>query len=143
MLKLYKIAAWFFTTIIYILAFYMRAGNAELRICNDTQERVGIALGYQNKNAWLTNGWWQIAPMSCSSLIKEKLQSRYYYIHAEDEKNEARWEGPIFLCVKDSKFNITGIRNCYIRGYQKAGFTEIDTKNNTSWTIHLTEKNKS
>lgn len=138
MLKYYKNLS----LLLLIYFFYNNASQAELRICNDTQSRIGLVLGYQNQKEWTTNGWWQIEPMRCSTQIKEKLQSRYYYIHAEDEKNEGRWEGPIFLCVKDNKFNIKDIRNCYVRGYQKAGFMEIDTKNNTSWTVHLTEKNK-
>lgn len=124
------------------LLFFSKSCYAQLRLCNDTADAIGVALGYQNAASWLSKGWWQVPPMSCNTIIKAKLSSRYYYIHAEDGKNENRWEGPIFLCVTDGKFTIKGINNCYVRGYQKAGFREIDTKNNTSWTVHLGAKDE-
>lgn len=131
----------FFIAILVIIS--TKKAFAELQICNDTNSVIVVALGKQSAGEWSTSGWWRIAPMSCSSLIKQKLKSRYYYIHAEDGRSdEGRWEGPIFLCVKDKKFDIKGIRNCYVQGYQKAGFQEIDTQDHTSWTVHLSESNK-
>lgn len=126
--------------VFFLIITYSKIAYAEFRLCNDTQGIVTVALSYQDKSEWVTKGWWRVAPLNCSALIKESLKARFYYLHAEDAKNEGRWEGPIFLCVKDEKFNITGVKNCYVRGFQKAGFQEIDTLSQANWTVHLKDK---
>ena len=36
--------------------------QADLKMCNKTTSRVGVALGYKDKEGWATEGWWTIEP---------------------------------------------------------------------------------
>ena len=57
---------------------------ADFRVCNGTQNLVGVAIGYRAKDGWNTEGWWQVPASTCATLIEGELQSRYYYLYAED-----------------------------------------------------------
>ena len=56
--------------------------QADLKLCNKTESRVGVALGYKDKEGWATEGWWTIAPQKCMTLLKGDLIARYYYVFA-------------------------------------------------------------
>ncbi len=113
--------------------------KADFRMCNDTKSLVGIALGFREKEKWITEGWWQIPSETCSSLIEGNLSSRFFYIYAEDADHGGQWRGDIFMCTDDREFRITGIQECFTRGYQKTGFFEVDTGDKGSWMVRLTE----
>ena len=115
------------------------AARADFRVCNTTQEAIGVSIGYRAKAGWMSEGWWVVGPTRCKTIIDGPLSSRFYYLHAEDAKNHGRWDGPINMCVKDSEFTINGVNDCFARGFQKAGFQEIDTGTQTSWMVQLTE----
>ncbi len=34
--------------------------RADFRVCNGTQNLVGVAIGYRAKEGWVTEGWWQV-----------------------------------------------------------------------------------
>lgn len=112
---------------------------AEFRVCNATQTAVGVAIGYRAKEGWISEGWWQIPPTTCSTLIEGQLQSRYYYLYAEDAARGGRWTGNVNMCVADNEFKIIGVHDCYARGYQQFGFKEYDTGRQGSWMVQLTD----
>ena len=112
---------------------------AEFRVCNATQTAVGVAIGYRAKEGWISEGWWQIPPTTCSTLIEGQLQSRYYYLYAEDAARGGRWTGNVNMCVADNEFKIVGVQDCYARGYQQFGFKEYDTGRQGSWMVQLTD----
>lgn len=112
---------------------------AEFRVCNATQTAVGVAIGYRAKEGWISEGWWQIPPTTCSTLIEGQLQSRYYYLYAEDAARGGRWAGNVNMCVADNEFKIVGVQDCYARGYQQFGFKEYDTGRQGSWMVQLTD----
>lgn len=112
---------------------------AEFRVCNATQTAVGVAIGYRAKEGWISEGWWQIPPTTCSTLIEGQLQSRYYYLYAEDAARGGRWSGNVNMCVADNEFKIIGVQDCYARGYQQFGFKEYDTGRQGSWMVQLTD----
>lgn len=118
---------------------FSSAAEADFRVCNTTQEAIAVSIGYRAKTGWTSEGWWVVGPTRCKTIIDGSLSSRFYYLHAEDTKNHGRWEGPINMCVKDSEFTINGVNDCFARGFQKAGFQEIDTGTQTSWMVQLTE----
>ncbi len=113
--------------------------RADFRVCNSTQNLVGVAIGYRAKGGWVSEGWWQIPATTCATLIEGNLQSRYYYLYAEDALRGSRWAGDIKMCVAENEFKITGVENCFARGFQQMGFREYDTGQQGSWMVQLSD----
>ncbi|HWB45113.1 MAG TPA: DUF1036 domain-containing protein, partial [Hyphomicrobiaceae bacterium] len=65
-----------------IALLFAAPAHADLKLCNTTSSRVGVAIGYQDAKGWTTEGWWNIAAQTCETLYKGSLSSRYWYIHA-------------------------------------------------------------
>ncbi|WP_139412470.1 DUF1036 domain-containing protein [Bartonella mastomydis] len=113
--------------------------KADFRVCNTTQQSVGVALGYRTFSGWVSEGWWVVPVTECKTLIEGPLASRFYYFYAEGAQKKGSWAGSVTMCVQDSQFTIQGVHDCFPRGYQKAEFKEIDTGNQTSWMVQLTD----
>lgn len=113
--------------------------QADLRLCNNTGSRVGVALGYKDSEGWTTEGWWNISARSCETLLRGALVARYYYIYAVDYDRGGEWSGRAFMCSREKEFTIRGTENCLARGYDHTGFFEVDTGQQRSWTVQLTE----
>ena len=115
--------------------------SADLRLCNTTTGRIGVAIGYkETATSWATEGWWNIAGQTCETLYKGALSSRYYYVHAIDYDRGGDWAGQSFMCTADKSFTIKGVQDCPKRGYTSTGFFEVDTGGNSKdWTIRLTD----
>ena len=60
-------------------------------------------------------------------MLKGNLVARYYYVYAVDYDRGGEWMGPAFMCTRDKEFTIRGIANCLARGYDRTGFFEVDT----------------
>ena len=76
---------------ILLLGVQASPAKADLKLCNNTASRVGVAIGYKDKNggtkdreAWATEGWWTAEPNKCLNLLNGPLISRYYYVYAVD-----------------------------------------------------------
>ena len=82
--------------------FAAGAAHAEFRVCNGTQNLVGVAIGYRATEGWITEGWWQVPASTCATLIEGELQSRYYYLYAEDAARGGRWTGDINMCAAEN-----------------------------------------
>jgi uncharacterized membrane protein len=115
------------------------SGAGGLRLCNRTTSRVGIAIGYKENKRWSTEGWWNVAPDTCETLVAGALVSRFYYVYAVDYDRGGVWGGKAQMCTRDKMFTIHGIEDCVARGYEKTGFFEVDTGEQKSWTVQLTE----
>ena len=113
--------------------------HADFRLCNNTGSRVGVAIGYKDAEGWTTEGWWNISPRSCETLLRGALVARYYYIYAVDYDRGGEWSGHAFMCSRDKEFTIRGTDNCLARGYDRTGFFEVDTTEQRSWTVQLTD----
>jgi uncharacterized membrane protein len=113
---------------------------ADFRLCNNTSSRVGVAIGYRDKQGWLTEGWWNVSAHSCEAILKGQLASRYYYVYAVDYDQGGEWSGQSFMCTRDKEFTIRGFENCLARGYDRSGFFEIDSGDQKSWTVQLSEQ---
>jgi uncharacterized membrane protein len=112
---------------------------ADFRLCNNTGSRVGIALGYKENEGWTTEGWWNLSARSCETLLRGPLVARFYYIYAVDYDRGGEWAGQAFMCTRDKEFTIRGTDDCLARGFDRAGFFEVDTGEQPSWTVQLTE----
>ncbi len=111
--------------------------HADLKLCNNTDSRVGVAVGYRDLKGWASEGWWNVGPQSCETLLKGGLTARYYYIYAIDYDKGGTWGGTAKLCSRDKLFTIRGIKECAARGFQQTGFFEVDTKEEPDWTVSL------
>jgi uncharacterized membrane protein len=116
--------------------------RADLRLCNMTTSRVGIAVGYRDPQGWVTEGWWNLNPRGCETLLKGQLAARYFYIYAVDYDRGGEWSGRSFMCTRDREFTIRGVEDCFARGFDRSGFFEVDTGEQRSWTIQLMDPNR-
>jgi uncharacterized membrane protein len=112
---------------------------ADFRLCNRSGSRIGIALGYKDGAIWATEGWWNIAPRSCETLLRGDLVARFYYVYAIDYDQGGEWAGKAYMCTRDKEFTIRGSEDCLARGFDRTGFFEVDTQEQKSWTVQLTE----
>ena len=114
--------------------------RADLRMCNNTSNRVSVALGYTDGQNWVSEGWWNLKSLDCVTLLRGALAAEYYYLYAMDERG-GEWKGKVFMCTSDREFKIDGRQDCFARGYNRTGFFEVDTgKDSKSWTVQLTDQ---
>jgi hypothetical protein len=67
------------------------------------------------------------------------LVARYYYVYAVDYDRSGEWAGRAFMCTREKEFTIRGTEDCLARGYDRTGFFEVDTGEQPSWTVQLTD----
>lgn len=111
--------------------------KADLRVCNATNGRVGLSIGFLDGPVWVTEGWFNLRPNRCETVIQGRLASRYFYVHAIDYDRGGVWTGPNILCTRDVEYAIRGPLDCYARGFERSGFIEVDTGQQADWTIEL------
>jgi uncharacterized membrane protein len=127
---------------LFILAASAGPAAANFRLCNNTSSHVGVAIGYKAANGWTTEGWWNLPSHTCETLLKGDLVARYYYVYAVDYDRGGEWMGPAYMCTREKEFTIRGISDCLARGYDRTGFYEVDTGQQSTWTVQLTEANE-
>ena len=116
--------------------------RADFRLCNNTASRVSIALSYTDGQAWVSEGWWNLKANSCETVLRGPLAAQFYYVYGMDESG-GEWKGKAFMCTRDREFRIEGRQDCYVRGYDRTGFFEVDTgKDAKNWTVQLTDPAK-
>ena len=113
--------------------------SADFRLCNNTSSRIGIAIGYKENETWTTEGWWNIASRSCETILRGGLVARFYYIYAVDYDRGGEWSGQAYMCSREKEFTIKGTEDCLARGFDRTGYFEVDTGDQPSWTVQLTE----
>jgi len=112
---------------------------ADFRICNTTKGRVGIAIGYKDAEGWATEGWWNLRAGDCETLLRGTLAARFYYLYAVDYDHGGEWAGQAYMCTRDKEFTIRGTNDCLARGFDRTGFFEVDTGEQQTWTVQLTD----
>jgi uncharacterized membrane protein len=123
-----------------LLALAAVPAHADLRMCNNTSGRVSVALAYTDGQGWVSEGWWNLKSLDCTTLLRGALAAQFYYIYAMDERG-GEWKGKAFMCTSDREFKIEGRQDCFLRGYDRTGFFEVDTgKDAKSWTVQLTDQ---
>ncbi len=122
--------------------FHIAPAYADLRVCNQSQNPLAIAIGFRSEKGWQSEGWWIAEPENCAVVFNGPLNeqpSQYFYIHAVDDIGGNRWDGRVFMCTRDKSFTIFGEKDCLARGYERSGFFEVDTQKNIDWTVQLTD----
>lgn len=112
---------------------------AGLKLCNYTESRVGVTVGYKDGKGWLTEGWWNLLARDCVTLVNGKLSGRFYYVHGIDYDRGGEWSGKTKMCVDDKTFTIRDVKNCAARGHKEMGFYEVDTGDANDYTIRLVD----
>ena len=129
----------FLLTLIVAAPLAASAARADFRMCNLTDRRVSVALAYTDGQAWVSEGWWNLKPTDCDTLLRGSLAAQYYYVYAMDERG-GEWKGKAFMCTSDREFKIDGRQDCFVRGFDRTGFFEVDTgKDAKNWTVQLTD----
>jgi uncharacterized membrane protein len=129
--------------IVGLLMAGLAPARADFRLCNLTSSRVGVAIGYKTKEKWRSEGWWNVKPNECETLINGNLSSRFYYIYAQDYDRGGDWSGTSLMCTQDRQFTIDGSEDCLARGYDRQKFQEVDTGEQKTWTVQLTDPTRS
>lgn len=115
------------------------SARADLSICNKTSLPVAVAIGTYEAGEWWSNGWTEVQSGACGVLVKGELSARYYYAYAVHLGAAGAWDGNRSFCVADEPFRIQGRTDCEKRGFKRAGFFEMDTKELKTWTQYLSD----
>jgi uncharacterized membrane protein len=112
---------------------------AKLSVCNKTAHTASLALGFFDGKNWGSTGWWTVAAGSCTALIEEPLNGRFYYVYAEHHDVGGAWEGDRSFCVKQGRFAILSRTDCIAQGYEVKRFFQVDTGSSIEWTENLAD----
>lgn len=110
---------------------------ADFKLCNGTTSRIGVAIGYEDKQGWATEGWWNIAGQACETILRGAPPSRFIYVYAIDYDRGGEWSGTSFMCIGDKSFRIRDTKDCESRGHRRIGFMEVDTNGDRDWTVRF------
>lgn len=114
------------------------AASEGFRVCNKTDNLVGVALGYKQDDQFVSEGWWNLEKGKCETLLQGSLVSRFYYVYAIDYQAGGEWSGTQYLCTNKGSFTIQGNKDCIKRGFERTGFMAVDIKDNQrDWTVLL------
>ena len=71
--------------------------------------------------------------------MRGPLAAEFYYVYAMDERG-GEWKGKAFMCTTIASSRSTAAQDCFVRGYDRTGFFEVDTgKDAKNWTVQLTD----
>lgn len=122
-----------------VIAVSVAQACADFRVCNKSARRVSVSLAYTDGETWISEGWWNLRSGGCETLVRGPLAAEYYYVYGMDEHG-GEWKGKAFMCTRDREFRIIGREDCYVRGFDRTGFFEVDTgKEARNWTVQLTD----
>lgn len=122
-----------------LLAASIAPAHADFKVCNKTGVAAQVALGRFNGTHWMSEGWWQVAPHKCTTLVKGKLKARYYYLYASNG-GDGGWDGNRSFCTSvTDKFTVIGRASCAKRGYDRKGFFAVDTRDHLDFTQSLSD----
>ncbi len=116
-----------------------QGGESGLTFCNETSVAQSIAIGYEDNEEWVSEGWWNIGAGACTIVAPGALKNRYYYYRAEVDGVFVGGGDTYSFCVDRGEFTITGDTECEARGYTTADFLEADTGPTAlEFTVQLT-----
>jgi len=129
-----------FVAALALLPLLSLPAHAALNVCNRTAKPARVAVGRFDGTAWLSEGWWVLAPKKCGAVVPGKLKSRYYYLYATDG-GAGSWDGERKFCVGvgEDKFQSRGRGRCAAHGMDTRGFFAVDTGDATDYTQSLSD----
>ncbi len=80
--------------------------HAEVYLCNQmASEDTFIAVGYQTKEGWVSEGWFLARPGRCHT-FRKKLKGPFFYYFAYSKTKSQTWQGKSPFCVSTKPFQI-------------------------------------
>jgi uncharacterized membrane protein len=127
------------TSVLVLAALLAGTGpaKADFNVCNKTKERVAVALGFLQQGQWMSQGWWNVEPARCATLLPGKLSETKYYLYADAKAHNWFMGGGFRFCAKNDEFKILGNSNCPLQGGLALGFREITVGKNASFTYEI------
>ena len=116
--------------------------------CNETRHAVMAALGVDENGAVTTRGWYRVEAGKCVKPdVPAKPAKLYSFAEAVDKEGQALkrgdkllvWGGPMQLCTRDVRFEISEQRNCSAQGLTATGFAVIDMAGKPGATVRFRE----
>ena len=116
--------------------------------CNETPHAVMAALGVDENGAVTTRGWYRVEPGKCvKPETPAKPRRLFSFAEAVDKDGQALrrsdrllvWGGPMQLCTRDVRFEISEQKNCAGQGLTATGFAVIDMAGKQGATVRLRE----
>jgi uncharacterized membrane protein len=116
--------------------------------CNETTYPVMAALGVEDNSAVTTRGWYRVDAGKCVKPdLPAKLGKLYSFAEAVDKEGQSlkrgdrllTWGGPMQLCTRDVRFEISEQRNCGAQGLTATGFAVIDMVGKAGATVRFRE----
>jgi uncharacterized membrane protein len=116
--------------------------------CNETSFAVMAALGVDDNGAVVTRGWYRVDAGKC---VKPDLPTKparlYSFAEAVDKEGHSlkrgdkllTWGGPMQLCTRDVRFEISEQKNCGAQGLTATGFAVIDMAGKQGATVRFRE----
>ena len=116
--------------------------------CNETSYPVMAALGIDESGAVTTRGWYRVDAGKC---VKPDLPAKpgklYSFAEAVDKEGQSlkrgdrllTWGGPMQLCTRDVRFEISEQKNCGAQGLTATGFAVIDMAGKQGATVRFRE----
>jgi uncharacterized membrane protein len=102
--------------------------QADLRLCNRMSYVVDAAIGFEDRTAAATRGWFRIEPGQCRVVLQGTLDAERVYLHARALDvyggSPLPPSGHADLCVSTGNFVIAAARSCR-SGQRLARFTEV------------------
>jgi len=111
-----------------------------LKLCNESGNRVWIAVAQRKDKDWESRGWWPIEKDECERTITESLKKNKTHFFAlqeqpltnnEDDSRDWRLKTvvakPEQFCVAEGIFSALGQEFCSDRGYTPVSFRPIIT----------------
>lgn len=118
-----------------LLAAAQKPQGAGFAWCNETAYPVMAAVGFEEKGAIVTRGWYRVAPGAC---VRPELPGRLRRIFSFAEAVDAngnpvapadrplRWGGNEILCTRQTRFELYDQKDCKLKGLTPAGFAVIE-----------------
>src|SRR6478672_6693641 len=114
--------------------------------CNETAYPVMAALGLDESGIVTTRGWYRVDAGKC---VKPDLPAKpaklYSFAEAVDKEGQSlkrgdrllTWGGPMQLCTRDVRFEISEQKDCASQGLTATGFAVIDMAGKPGATVRF------
>ena len=107
-------------------------------------DQTGLAGGEAHAEVhWLTQGWTQVLPGECASVLPGPVTKGDYYVFARSidahQGPTKYFSGSARFCTLPDDFSIEGRENCALRGFDSHDFIRVAVKAGADWTTTFGE----